>query len=149
MIPIENLQALPDKAIVERLDNFVTNEDGNPSNLLAVSEDAYVSSNQKLLVVGGRTDNNYYSLRLNDNLSLQVNDASLNSSLNKLTNFFGANTNKNKYSDSNLANLQDTITNLTNEINNESGRIIATNIVPISWALGSPTNYKIIITYYS
>ena len=149
MIPIDKLQALPDKAIVERLDNLVTNEDGNPSNLLSVSDEAYLSSNQKLLVVGGRTNDSYVSLRLNDNYSLQVSDSSLNDSLNKLTNFLGNHTNKNKYSDSNLANLETTITNLTKDINDESGRIIATNIIPTSYALGSPTNYKVIITYYS
>jgi hypothetical protein len=149
MIPIDKLQALPDKAIVERLDNLVTNEDGNPSNLLSVSDEAYLSSNQKLLVVGGRTNDSYVSLRLNDNYSLQVSDSSLNDSLNKLTNFLGNHTNKNKYSDSNLANLETTITNLTKDINDEVGRIIATNIIPTSYALGSPINYKVIITYYS
>jgi len=150
MIPIENLQALPDKAIVQRLDNLIVDDNGLPSQIFSPSENSYVGS-PKMLVVGGInfTTDQYNAIRLADNNALLVQDNNLSNLINRLTNYTGGNTNKNKYSDSNLADLEGIITDLTKDINDENGRIIATNIIPTSYALGSPTNYKIIITYYS
>jgi hypothetical protein len=103
MINVNDLQALPDKAIVERLDNLIagsgsniikdgtTGTGGNPSNLTAVWQGTPIDpAGTKTLLVGGQCDASdpdifVQPIRLDGNGNLVVIDQQIYEQLNTST----------------------------------------------------------------